>query len=1006
MKHITKSRIQKKYIIALVLTASLAVVLAASIIMTSLLSNSSSTAPQPSVVPEVIAGEARQNGMAMAYPGVSTKLQIEFVAIKNSTGDSTREFGLLLMPGESYHTLFYVNSSGERLPYYPEICIEDPSFDYTDLFAVETGDGIGRYSLVDYLCSSIQMPYFDQRVAMDSDPEKRAAQLAEFGLEDGKAKTIAVTYKSDAGDTVNRIIKIGERSVTGTGYYFTVTDNGEERPYVYSSLNNYFGYAESYISEFLRPLLVSDGLAEDNGFGPFLTTGYYQWVGTLHDGGCECDKYSCVCRGECDAQTCVCPDRDECRSTVVTEDSKVIAYTDTVFSVISENSEGDGYDSTGKKLIEINLSDYAEALSELRGKSGFLPNYESRNYERMLKALTGKTIGKQSEDIVLTLYNPEKLIDFADDETVRIDYTVTAVEALITDSGEISEIGVSAGTSYDAIKVTYTASVGGKAQSAQPMHAVIDFTEAKLDASTVLALRGARIGDALNISFGVDYSASNAVQRSSKYVITEIIEIYDSEGRETEKADENSIVGYRYKVLIDGVEAGEATFWLDLSKVTDGQDLKIKKALIGAKIGKVEMEFDEHASYYEYFFDFNTYVISEIDSFVTRELVTAFKFQNSSERDPYYGESLYENLLEDERQLYGLSSGVCETAVKILGGLSDESSSATAAGLSGDEVLEVGLTPDVMKKYGLYAYTVYFELPRGIKAYEPESSDDDTLGEKLDDYSFRSTLGFNLYISEVDNETNTRYIGSDLYDIVTRVPAEDFVFLKYDFESFWARRNIILMDISDISKFGIEFHMSDLKGSYLFELTQPKVEKGALGVYVTAAGECTPNKFTEFVSSSQYADHVYNGGTSLKSLYEYMSDASSETHKSALPDSLGASCFKDAMRMLYFISYVDILSEQERAVAPSEEDLVMSMSLKLVETANASPYTYVYRFYRIDDRRIRVSIHQQTASGVAVSEAVDDFYLSTFAFKKIVNGFVGILNAEVIDIDVGYPDEG
>ena len=107
--------------------------------------------------------------------------------------------------------------------------------------------------------------------------------------------------------------------------------------------------------------------------------------------------------------------------------------------------------------------------------------------------------------------------------------------------------------------------------------------------------------------------------------------------------------------------------------------------------------------------------------------------------------------------------------------------------------------------------------------------------------------------------------------------------------------------------------------------------------------------------------------------------------------------------MIFYTSYTGILGEEERGEAPSSEDSIMRMTLELDEdTPNVKPYTYVYEFFRIDDRRVRVSIHRETVGGEVIGGAVSDFYLSTYAFKKIASGFYSILNAEVIDIDFGY----
>ena len=985
--------------VALALAVLLVIVLTASILLSSL---TGKTDKKPTVIepPEVIEGEARQNGLALAYPLITSKMDIKFINVENQTG----EYGFVVYTGETHHTMYYVDSNGNQVVYYPEICKADPAFEYSSLFAIDSGDGYGQYTIVDYLCSSLQHPYFDVRIPIETDPDKREAQLKNFGFDSENKNEVFFSYETDLGETVSRTVRIGERSVTGNGYYFIVSDNGTERPYIYSSLNNYYTYATSSMNAFIKPLLVSDGLDEDSGYGPYLTTGYYQWLNKLHDGSCECDEYECECRGKCEE---ICSCSDGCRVTDVTDDSRVIVYADTITPIISNDEESAGTDSTGYRLVEVDLWTFKEQLEKLKSSSGFAPSYDSRNYERAIAALSGKSIGDYGgKEIVYSFVNPAKLIDFADKQSVRYEYKISEIKAVITDSGEISTAGTLVGDDCDLVKVVYTATVDGKAVSVHPTCAVLDLSAEGVDDLVRRQIRDAAIGEPVDISFAVDYTAENALKQTSKYKITEIIDIFDADGKEIKTVTDTSIVGYRYEVYVDGVMAGEATYWLDLSAVTKGDDLKIKNALVGKKAGRVSLEFDEYYAHYEYFLGFTTYSIQKIDSFITRELVSAFRFQNSSKRDPYYGESLYENLMTDERKLYGLNASICEQAVKILGGLSNDNSNATAAGLAGDEVVEIGLTPEVMKKYGLYAYTVYFELPRGIKAYEPEVGEEDSLYEKLDDYSFRSTLGFNLYISEVDLETNTRYIASDLYNVVTRVPADDFAFLKYDFETFWARRNILLVDIINIGKIGVEFHMKDLVGGYTFELTQPKSSSDSLGVHVTTHGECTPNKFTEFISNPKNAEHLYLGGTSLKTFYLHASTADEKAHEAALPDSLGASCFREMARLLYLVNYTDILPDELREKEPDPDDLVMTLTMEMRDGAlNASPYTYVYNFYRIDDRRVRVSIHQESISGQVMTEAVADFYISTFAMKKIANNFIGILNAEVPDIDIGYNDE-
>ena len=83
----------------------------------------------------------------------------------------------------------------------------------------------------------------------------------------------------------------------------------------------------------------------------------------------------------------------------------------------------------------------------------------------------------------------------------------------------------------------------------------------------------------------------------------------------------------------------------------------------------------------------------------------------------------------------------------MLGGIY-QNTGATASGFSGATVA-LGLTAENMEKYGLYAYKIYFELPRGIYDTSGEELEEgeNPYNDNLASYGWYSTLGFNLYIS-------------------------------------------------------------------------------------------------------------------------------------------------------------------------------------------------------------------------------------------------------------------
>ena len=198
--------------------------------------------------------------------------------------------------------------------------------------------------------------------------------------------------------------------------------------------------------------------------------------------------------------------------------------------------------------------------------------------------------------------------------------------------------------------------------------------------------------------------------------------------------------------------------------------------------------------------------------------------------------------------------------------------------------------------------------------------------------------------------------------------------------------------------------MKEIYGKYNFELTQV-TDSSEIHVHLTSEGECSPSKYTEYMQNSDYPTSY--GGVSLKNLYIYMSDAPEEEHKASYPNSLGSAMFAEAFSMFPFIYYVDILPDDVREEAPDEGALVMRMKLD-VKRKSGLPATdyknYVYEFYRIDDTRVRVAIHAVYADGSVATDTVSDFYISYYAFEKIVNAYRAILDAKIIDLYEDYPD--
>jgi hypothetical protein len=78
----------------------------------------------------------------------------------------------------------------------------------------------------------------------------------------------------------------------------------------------------------------------------------------------------------------------------------------------------------------------------------------------------------------------------------------------------------------------------------------------------------------------------------------------------------------------------------------------------------------------------------------------------------------------------------------------------------------------------------------------------------------------------------------------------------------------------------------------------------------------------------------------------------------------------------------------------------MKFSFKIAKSEYSK---YTYEFYRYKDRRVLVRLYPVNSEGNKVeAREVSEFYISTFAFKKIVGNFLTVLNGEELDIDKVY----
>lgn len=965
MRKLEKKKLSRLQI-AIILAAILVLAVAVSLIVYFVVPDN--TGAQTKEPPIPLEGEdVLYNTTLIAYPTME-ETDIQYISVSNSKGS----FGMVRPEADGSFTFFYYDESGRVHEYRPKISELDDNFEYESLYAIETGDGYNMVSKLSYLCSALTHTYFEERIHLSSDPKTRLEELDAYGLAEGEYDKISFTYsvkvKAEDGTEKTELrqhsIKIGDATILETGYYFMVDD----REIVYAGTSNFFEYALMGFYSFVNSILVAPGLEEDSVIGGYITTNYYQWLGEKHKADGE----------------------------IVKSDSKVIAYADVIVPVApgSDTKSENGYISDGYTDIEFNLSKYKN----------------KPEFSRMIKALVGKGVGSYSDsEIVFTLAGSNHKIDFSNTTVQNYTYTVKEIEAILTEDGEITENGakIPAGS---AIKLCYDLSVNGQPVGVN-LHSVIDLSVAGLPSEFMSAITASAVGKLPSpISATVSYTKDNTATRNVKYIVTEIVSIFDSKGKAVDKVSESSVVCYRYRFMIDGV-LGEEEYisTLDLGKDTSDTGKAIKNALSGKTVSTgLSLVVLENTEYCEFFRDFITYRISNIKYFITETLVSAFRFQNPSERDPFYGDSLYENTMTGKYKIYGLNHSVCQQVVNILAGQSE--ATTAPGGLVGSETVAVGITPEVMDFYGLYAHTIYFELPRGLWAID--SGDSAT----IDDYGWYETLGFTLYISEEKEEkdgTKFRYVGSDLYDVVAKVSSDKFVFLKYDFINFWARRDLILTDIANIDGVRLELYLEDMNGIYDMRLDHRTIYIGSdnkgylkppsgvsysefdeITVVVTPEGECTPNALTNYIAEKGYSF------VSLTELYDQLVGGGKQTF--AGYDALGTSNFKEFIETLYFTTYAGVVPADDQSDIVKDNPMLMRMSF----TLSSSGWPYVYEFYRYDDRCVMVRIYQESyneATGEYTrTTPVSDFYISTFAFKKLVNHFVDVLNTVDIDKENSY----
>lgn len=1020
---VVKKKMKKSLLIA-ILAATLAVLIAGAVIVNAVIaargdnsgadgSSSAENNNLPTAREEL--GEYDYGGTPYAFAPVE-RAQIEYIQIRTKSFDKdgnpyTYEYSFLKgksLGDEFAHLgnefiLSYTDKDGNSEVYYPPILAYDAETDYSSLYSYDQSMGYD-IPLLYWLCSGIGNIRISARVDLPENEAEREKDLKAYGLS-SEDTPIVIRFNYQKADKTSEdiVLQVGDVLATGSGYYFRVgsiatNENGDTyvnyRPCVYTTYEkSSLSYAFLEFSDFINPILIAQGLASDNTFEPYLTTDFKQWKNTpyIHD-------------------------EENGISYVIDENAHIVIV-------------------NAKKLSPNNIKGGLDTDTDVR-EFYFASLKNNGAHSSLLGVLVGKNTGKYSSPITVTLPSYSREVELGDEVADAYTYEIMSIEAILTAAADNTEAGTVV-SSGDKVKVSYKLKKNGEYVKEQigsgdtatygdvlTLHGVLDLSSELIPSEEKAKLVGKAVGAVSGVSINMSYSSANTVKREVKLYIDEIIDIRSTENyaQTLDTVQVGATVSIRCYDVVDGVKDEKPrTVSINITENMTGTNANIKDAIIGkAKTRNFDTTVNAYVASLELMQSFVTYEIDEIMGYVAREEIVSFKYTQDSERDPYYDESIYTNTMQDWRlRLYALEANSCERVVQFLGGLLENAS--RSEGLVGLKTVDVVITPEKMLRYGLYANTIYFELPRNILPVSETSSD----------YTYLSTLGFTLYISDVNPATNTRYIASSMYDIIAEIDAKNFEFLDSSFISFYARRNLVLTAVENIDTFDIEFFMDELHGTYTNKLEDRKLyiygeeyfpslaaiqlkygedaAKDAIETTLTRiktgfheSAECPECTHSESLLEKRLKESGEDG-IYLDLLYDKKLAANGE-------DYLGSDCFKEFVGTLYYTIYEDELTEQNISKVTADS-LLMRFKVDLGPDY-MHQYRYVYEFYRVSDRRVAVRLYKESRTGEIIKDAdgndivTTDFYISGFAFKKLVSKYWEVVNAIPVNKDSAFTDYG
>ena len=281
----TAKKLTKKHIYIIITSLILALLITAYIIINALFNSGAigggdaGSGSVGGVTYDESIGESHYLGTPTVYPYVK-KNNITKISVKSHVDDFVMQRPQKKDSGEylSYFIFRYKDTdSGEYVDYMPNIAFTGEKFNYDSLYAVETSDGLNA-TKIEYLCAMIGALYFQNKVELKADT--RDEQLKMYGLDSEHREVVEIDYLDEDGNEKKHTVYIGDKLITGAGYYFML--DGREMIYA-SAQSDRLSTMLSGFEKLISSRIVAASYGMDGSYEPYLTTGYKQWTNTYTD---------------------------------------------------------------------------------------------------------------------------------------------------------------------------------------------------------------------------------------------------------------------------------------------------------------------------------------------------------------------------------------------------------------------------------------------------------------------------------------------------------------------------------------------------------------------------------------------------------------------------------------------------------------------------------------------------------------------------------------------------